>query len=150
MTDLRNGVIDIGGFEITPDITLETLLRYLENERINHELTKSYSDILDVFKIFEIEGQNFGLLFWFKNNKLEQIELHPYLALKEKIDRVKSQELRRKTSDSWMEKLLGKPEYKGETSTSYQMACGRIFSYITKNPIENYRGGFITIDFRRK
>lgn len=146
MTDLKNGIIDIGGFEITPNTTLEELIKYTQNKGYNFKVTPTGS-FFKIFKSFFVEHQEFSITFYFENGVISYLEMSPYLDNYGE-NRVETQKLLRIASDTWMKNLLGTPEQKTKTITGYNFKWGSIYSVVSDNPLGNYNGGHIKVDFR--
>lgn len=105
MTDLSKGILDFGEIVVTPDTAKEELLA-VYGEKLS---PASNNTFLDFNMLFSIEGQLFMCLFCFgKNNKIEYVELTPYITYKsEKWDRTGRQEERRQFCDGWLYEHLG-------------------------------------------
>ena len=158
MNDLRNGILDINGFLVTP----QTTARELEN---HFRIKAKRSPIVPDYVFFDLgdqtffnEGIEFSAKMSFTGEKLDDIELLPQLpdiAVKYDLTAYSSdwlpyyQELR-SILDKWIEKQLGEPTRKNERNTSYFFSPFLIntSSYVDDRA-RDYRvvGGKVTIRY---
>ena len=126
MNDLKNGILDINGFLISPQTTVEDL----EN---HFQIPAQRNDMFAFWKFnnhaFNNEGISFTVLVTFDENILRRIVLWPQfpdIAAKYDLTPYSDgwlpyfQELRA-IMDEWLEKQLGKPTFKDADVTEYSL-----------------------------
>ncbi len=131
MNDLKNGILDINGFLVGPNTTLEELEAYFG--------VKAKS-LAENYKHFDFDGQSFvnhGLEFKANislNEKIVKIEMFPQFPeidarygannkWRSTGDRDKDLAYYRELRlilDEWLEKQLGAPTFKDEECTDYR------------------------------
>lgn len=151
--DLRNGIIEIDGFEIGPNTKPEEIEKKLG---LTRKVLSDYAFYLESgSKTFLVNDINFYIDINYSDNKLSSIELRPSLPkINEKFN-LKPYDYEgtlaylkeiRVVLDEWLEKNMGKPDFKNERITSYRSR----FTVSTASYLSNQRdfypvGGCITI-----
>ena len=125
MNDLKNGIIDIDGFLLTPTTKVEELEEYFN---IKSQSSKEYN-FFEIKIPFNNTGINFTVDAIFDTGKLKEIILRPDISeIKAKynlntIDRnvwLEYYKELRVVLDKWLEEQLGEPTLKTERVTEYK------------------------------
>ena len=147
MTDLKNGIIDLGDLTITRDTTKEGLLRVYGDV-----LSTISSDSWLRFKrLFTIDGHQFGCWFIFdQNGDITSVEMTPWIEYKsEEWDRAGQQEERREFCDKWLFEKLGFPHQPSTNVTLYSYEGLEIYSISHFDQRNGADAGHIVIRFLR-
>lgn len=145
MTDLKNGIIDLGDIAVTRETTREDLL-LVYGDNLSALSTDRY---VRFKRLFTVDGNQFGCGFWFDEHcVLESIELTPYIDYKsEEWDRIGQQEERRSFCDKWLYDRLGEPHkiINGDIEYTFQNIKVSCFSNFDIRDAGN--AGFITVRY---
>jgi len=148
MTDLKNGIIDLGELIIDRNTTKQEM-ESVYKDRLNPYL--SNDTVITIKKIFCINNAEFLGMFFFKDDLLESITLWPRIEIDEETssNREKRQAAERAFADKWLFENLGTPTKKDEGITLYQFEWGGVYAISLFRPNEQYNGGFVGIRFDR-
>ena len=140
MNDLRNGILDINGFLVGPNTTVEELE--------NHFGVKARTSGPFTYRFFDLDGHSFinndiefKLLMSF-DESLDKIDLYPQFSeiasrygvggdWKHPTTADPDKDLEyfrevRKVMDKWLEQQLGEPSKKNDSITTYEFPSFRI------------------------
>ena len=145
MNDLRNGILDINGFLVTPRTTARELEKHFGTKAKQSPINPEYIfwDLGD--QTFFNEGIEFKAYMSFTGDKLDDLYLYPQLpdvvskyGIKGEwkyptsgdpdTDLAYFREVR-EILDKWLEKSLGVPTKKDDRITSYRFSALRIHTY---------------------
>lgn len=120
MTDLKNGIIEINGFEISSKTKPNEVEQTLSNIIFDNGFTKSKKGQGIYLKNALIENQLFNADLFFYEGKLEDIKL---ISLH---DTPLAYEERFKADCEWLKLILGEPTKTGSNGVVYIFDCVQI------------------------
>lgn len=145
MTDLKNGIIEIDGFEITNKTTKQELLEHYGNA----VSSASSAYIVDLMQLSVVDNTHFGATFFFhENNKISGIKLVPYIQYaSEEWDRTGQQEERRCFCDKWLFAKLGESHKIINGDIEYTFSSSRISCFSNYDIHDGANAGYIIVEF---
>ncbi len=114
MTDLRKGIIEIEGVEISANTTSLDIIENLKKSYANHATSKDGNCEIFVFKNIIVIDNSYDIDVTFINQKITNIQL--FSLYDEKL----SYEELFKADCEWLKKILGEPTVTGSNGVVYE------------------------------
>ena len=136
MTDLKNGIIEINGFEINPNTTSFDIINNLKNVYSNRAVSKDGSCELFRFDVVRLLDKHFKVKITFVREKINNVQLFSLYGAP------LTYEERFKADCEWLKSILGKPDEIHDDGNSYYCEGRHIYSFIqrdlSRNPAETF------------
>lgn len=145
MNDLRNGVLDINGFEINKDVLPSQIVNSLKEHIVYHNVTPSGKSESFIFRNICIYDRFFDAKLYFYLGQLEDIRLDSCC----KSGNTRTFEEKFQNDCCWLKSILGTPTAEGQYGIAYKN--GDVHIGVSYQP-DNGRSGpdaFISLLFER-
>lgn len=145
--DLRNGIITLNGFDLTPETVPEALHQRFPDVKMRERLPRvSFS-----FGRVCVEETVFLVNISFSHGRPGNMKLTPVLSAEDMKKTMQGQqEVRRQICDAWLKELLGRPNKQSPEVTSYSLYWGDIQAVSSLGGKSPYEAGFIQIFYKQR